>query len=285
MDANPLAPPAPDSAALRLFLEHFRLQARGSPPEALLEGVAGAFSRIPYENLTKILKFAEAGAAERARRGPLEVVSDHARLGAGGTCFSLTAALLHVLRALGFEAEPILADRRYGPDTHCALIVQLGGAPHLIDPGFLIVRPIALEGAAEARIASSFNELLLVPRDGGERLDLHTVQHGSRTYRLSYRTAPVDAGEFLNAWDRSFEWEMMRYPVLTRVIDGRQLYIQDRRVQLRTQEGAVRREVDVDELLRRIALDFGIDGTLAARALEVLVRQGELRGPRALSSP
>src|SRR5204863_234100 len=66
----------------------------------------------------KIIKDAEAGGVEEARRTPAEVLADHHALGAGGTCFALTATMLHLVRALGFPAEPILADRRYGADTH-----------------------------------------------------------------------------------------------------------------------------------------------------------------------
>ena len=47
---------------------------------------------------------------------PAEVLADHEQCGAGGTCFSLTAAFLHLVRSLGWKAEPLLADRRYGCD-------------------------------------------------------------------------------------------------------------------------------------------------------------------------
>ena len=46
------------------------------------------------------------------------------------------------------RAEPILADRRYGDDTHSALVVWHEGKPHLLDPGYLIVRPLPLPSAA-----------------------------------------------------------------------------------------------------------------------------------------
>ena len=103
---------------LQAFLYHFGLDP-GAPSLSLLPAVLREFARLPYENLTKIL--AEEGESSRWRRRPAQVVGDHINLGTGGTCFSLTAALRHLVRSLGFPAEPIMADRPYGPDTHCAL--------------------------------------------------------------------------------------------------------------------------------------------------------------------
>ena len=121
MTKNPLARPEPGSPTLEVFRKYFHLEPQESAA-LLVENVATAFSSIPYENLTKILKQDHEGQ-RAARRCPEEVIEDHIRLGSGGTCFSLTAALLHILRALGLRAEPILADRHYGDNTHCALLV------------------------------------------------------------------------------------------------------------------------------------------------------------------
>jgi len=284
VERDPLASPAPDSRAAEVFLRHFGISS--APPSVeLLSRVAGAFGRIPYENLTKILKQEREGRSARARRHAEEVVLEHTRLGTGGTCFSLTATLLHVLRALGFDAEPILANRPYGENTHSAVLVQVDGRPCLLDPGYLIVQPIALDpgDCRERRVVTEFNELVLTSHEGGSRLDLSTVQGGSRSYRLTFKTDPADREEFLGAWDASFDWDMMRYPLLTRVVDGRQLYLQDHRFQTRDRDGVERRVVDPGDLTREIASGFGVDASVAARALAALNRRGEGDGRAARS--
>lgn len=272
MHENPISIPHGDSKTLEIFLRHFGVS-REIPRRQLLSEVSGAFARIPYENLTKIISFAATGTAQRARRGPEEVVSEHLSWGAGGTCFSLTAAFLHLLRGLGFRAEPILADRRYGADTHCAMLVWLDDRPHLLDPGYLIVRPIDLD-AGEQRIATTFNEILLVPEASGERIELHTIQQGNRTYRLTFKTSPAQDGEFLRAWDASFDWEMMEYPVLTRIAGDRQFYLQDRQFHARRLDGVDRKEVSSTEVVKLISADFGIGSEIASRALRILKRRG-----------
>jgi arylamine N-acetyltransferase len=271
-----LAPPA-DSSVLRAFLEHFRLSPNAEPRQ-LLDAVAAGFAHLPYENLTKIIKQAELAGGAAARRQPHEVVADHARWGAGGTCFSLTATLLHLVRALGWRAEPILADRRYGENTHCALIVWIDDQPHLLDPGYLIVRPIPLGRAGQQRVTTAFNQVVLAPQTAADKVDLYTVAQGKQTYRLTFKTRPAEPGEFLKSWDDSFHWDMMRYPVLTRTCGPKQLYLQGGRLQVRTLAAVERREIPADELISRIETDFGVDASLAARALAILKRRGEPHG-------
>jgi arylamine N-acetyltransferase len=274
---NPLEPPSADSPVLRTYLRAFSID-RESAPVEVLSRVATAFARLPYENLTKILKLSQAGKVIEARRGPREVIQDHLRLGTGGTCFSLTAALLHLVRALGWTAEPILADRRYGADTHCAFLVWIDGMPHLVDPGYLLVRPVPLPTAEELRIATPFNEVILTPRGGGQTVELRTRQQGQETYRLTFKAEPADFAAFLHAWDASFEWDMMHYPVVTRIADGRQLYLQQNRWLVRGREGVQRQELNPSEVAEHIAREFGIAPAVAAKALALLRRKGESHG-------
>ncbi|OAI47891.1 hypothetical protein AYO44_08645 [Planctomycetaceae bacterium SCGC AG-212-F19] len=273
---NPLPPLTPDDP-LRQFLAHFAIDPSAAP-EQLLRQVVTAFAQLPYENLTKIIKDATAGRRADARRSPSEVIADHAAHGAGGTCFALTATLLHLLRGLGWQAEPLLADRPYGPDTHCALAVWIAGRPHLIDPGYLLTEPIPLYDAVERRVPTSFHEVRLVPRSGGAKLDLYTVNRGNTALRITFKTAPADWGQFLKVWDASFGWEMMRYPVLTRVADGQHLYLQGQRFQARSKEAVRRTEIAPDQMVSWIAATFGIDARLAAQALAILHRRGETHG-------
>jgi arylamine N-acetyltransferase len=277
MMENPLEYP-PDNRLLEEFERHYRLQ-QHHPAEERLIKVAGAFSRLPYENLSKIIRLAEEGTPQRARRVPRQVLAEHFRLGTGGTCFSLTAALLYLVRSLGFEGRPILADRRYGPDTHCALIIDFLGSWKLLDPGYLLDRPVELPRDYPLEIETPFNRLVLAPRGQGRRVDLFVLANGRRSYRLTFKVEPVDDGQFLRAWDNSFFWEMMSYPVVSRVAGGRQLYLQGNRWQVRDQKGAERRELDPARLALHLYQHFGICPELAARALEIIKKGGNLHGP------
>jgi arylamine N-acetyltransferase len=259
------------------FSRHFAIDGRAEPLE-VLNAVIAAFSRLPYENLTKIIKSARHGRGEAARRCPEEVLADHRRWGTGGTCFSLTAALARLLRSAGWGAEPLLADRRYGANTHCALRVDIDGKLHILDPGFLVARPVPIGGEEEQRIALPTGKAVLRPASGGARIDLFTQRQDGEVYRLTYRTAPVDASEFYRAWDDSFDWEMMRYPVLTQTIGGRQRYLRGRYFQDRGQSETERRYLAYADVALTAAGAFGIHPGIVRSALEFLRTKGGAGG-------
>jgi len=276
MEDHPLAAPV-NTRLLESFRAGCRLPSAAPPLEAVRQ-IAAAFARLPYENLTKIIKRHVHGTNTSARRGPAEVLSDHFRYGAGGTCFSLTATLLHLLRSLGWRVEPVLADRRYGANTHCALLIWIEDRPHLLDPGYLIVAPIPVDVHGEQRIQTAFNRLVLKPLADGEKIELHTVDGASTKYRLTFKTSPADASEFLRAWDDSFSWDMMQYPLLTCTRGGQQLYVHGDRLQVRDLLGVSRREIDPAQFVSQISATFGIDASLCQRALQILTRGGAWHG-------
>jgi arylamine N-acetyltransferase len=255
-------------------MAHFGIKPE-KPSRQLLDDVVAAFASLPYENITKIIKRAERGSAEKARRYPEEVIHDHILWGTGGTCFSLTSALLHLIRRLGWQSEYILADRHYGQDTHCAVLVWIGNIPHLLDPGFLILHPVPLPANREQEIETGFNSLILESAGEAGKVSLSTVRRGIKTYRLTYKTSPVDAGRFLRAWDASFGWDMMRYPLLTRTAGARQIYLRGSRLQISRTASAETHEIRGEDLIARIAAEFRIDPAVVSRAMSVLREKGE----------
>ena len=258
-------------------MEHFQIPP-GGQSQKLLGSVVSAFACLPYENITKIIRRAEAGSAEKARRYPEEVIHDHIELGAGGTCFSLTSALACLVRSLGWRAEYILADRRYGQNTHCALLLWINDVPHLLDPGFLIIDPIPLPSAEEKEFQTAFNSLALAPEAHQDRLSLSSIRKGAKTYRLTYKSSPVDEGEFLKAWDESFDWDMMRYPLLTRTEASRQIYLNGRRFQVSSANSVDRREILDERIVDKISAEFHIHPSVVARAISILKDKGEISG-------
>ena len=266
--------------ALAEFLDHFHIDVSRQSQRQTLADLSHAFSRIPYENITKIIRHAEAGSDEKARRSPDEVISDHIHWGTGGTCFSLTSTLRTMVRDLGWEAEYLLADRRYGQDTHSALLVRIDGAPHLLDPGFLLTEPVPLTLNEPKEIAAGGERLLLTPDMTGTRFSLATIREDRSVYRLTYKTAPVDDGEFGKAWNASFQWEMMRYPLLARVADAKRSYLRGSMLQVSDADSVQRRKIPADELVARITGEFGLHPAIVARALSLLktneVKKGEI---------
>jgi arylamine N-acetyltransferase len=264
-------------ALLISFLRHLGLPPTGTP-EQLLTATLHGFARIPYENLTKIIAHAEAGDGHR-KQSPQELIHGFIHHGTGGTCFSLTLTLVHFLKVLGFEAAPILADRRYGADTHCAVLVKATSHSWcLLDPGYLISTPCLLPSttgfsACRLRYDLPHGALELWPTETPDRIDLYTIApvatHHAATprYRLTYKTTPVDDETFERAWDRSFSWEMMTYPIVSAVVDTQHIYLQKDTLYLRSPTGSTRVRVTAATVIRELAPRLGISAKVVRRAL------------------
>ncbi len=256
-----------------LLLQRFLSRTGINPSQdrsLLIESIAAAFSRIPYENLTKIIKAESVITPRSAMRYPDELISDYLKWGTGGTCFSLTAAIVAVYNALGIEAHPVLADRHYGPDTHCGLVIAQGGQFLLLDPGYLLFVPTMLHKDRESVIQTGSNTIELKPVLNGEKVELYTVYRKNRKLRLTYKITPIDAAQFARAWESSFAWEMMNYPVLTRRSNGSQHYLQGDKLAIYSENDAKRFLLGDDAKVNLIASSFGIDREIINKALGVI---------------
>ncbi len=258
-----------DESVLVRFLEKYRID-RKDASISTIEKCAKAFSYIPYENLTKIIKSGAVLNPQSAIRFPDEVFSDHLKYGTGGTCFSLTAALIALFNTLGFEAHPLLADRHYGANTHCGLFVEHAGQMLLIDPGFLLFKPTPLPAAAISIIDLGYITVELRPIDGGKRVELATTDNGLRKVRLTYKIDSADSEAFKRAWIDSFTWEMMTYPVLTRSESGRHLYLQGESAMVRTSDNTERSKLESYEQLLFIRNRMGIAREVVLKAWDVI---------------
>ena len=196
------------------------------PSLEALERLLSIFTRLPYENLSKILKYRQQRS--EAIRLPDEVVEDHARHGLGGTCFSLTFFLLSLLAQSGYTAYPVLADMRYGPNTHCAAVLLWEGGKFLIDPGYLLTRPLAVRPDRPSVLTTAVStvELLFDPTD--ERYHLYTIQNDERKWRYVWTDAPTPMEDFFRHWRDSFHWSGMRGLCLNKVADDRMVYVHKR---------------------------------------------------------
>ncbi|MCL2688423.1 MAG: hypothetical protein FWE57_01075 [Chitinispirillia bacterium] len=259
-----------DKTILKKFLNKFGIDPQKSGVDLLINSVGDAFSHVPYENLTKIIKADALLHPKSAMRYPDEVIGDYLRFGSGGTCFSLTAAITAVYCALGVDAYPILADRHYGADTHSAVIIFRDGRVSLIDPGYLLFIPVLLYNNESSIVDTGTNSIELKPIKNGEAVELYTTYRNNRKMRLTYKIAPADPGHFARVWESSFAWEMMSYPVLTRRTAGAQHYLQGKKLAVYTGENSSRTVFDDDNVRgEAIAATFGIDPQIIKKALEI----------------
>ncbi len=243
------------SRAARAFLDRLERPDR-------LDYILARFSALPYENLTKLIKRADAGSQ---RRLPDEVLADHDRYGAGGTCFALTYFLGEILEQAGFQWEYLLADRSYMTAAHSALAVRIDGRRYLADPGYLLDHPLALDQTQAVRVPAPGEELLLEPAADGESWTLYTVNGAHRKFRYRLHSATVSESDFIDRWTDSFDWPMMDSLVLCSITREARHYLRD--VHYHRVGANERFQSEVDPLQGTLLRDaFGIDPELFERA-------------------
>lgn len=238
--------------------------------DARLGKICQLFSTIPYENLTKIIKSDSVVSAASAKRLPDEFIHDYLILGTGGTCFSLTAAFIAVLDAARIEAHPILADRYYGIDTHCALVLPRQGKMLLLDPGYLLNSPVPIPISEPQLQETGINSVELAPQNAGRKVELTTIIGNDRRHRLTYKIDLVDGIRFGKAWEDSFAWEMMTYPVLTRYSNGQHHYLQGTTLRVRNGDGPHRSTLSAVQQGQAATELFGIHPTIVKKAMATL---------------
>lgn len=255
-----------EQRAAEPFLDHFRIVPR-RPDQDLLWAVGEAFAALPYENLTKLIRKHTTPPGVCRRRGAGEVVTDHIALGTGGTCFSLTNLFLAVLGRVGYRCRPVLCDMKAGPDTHCAVIIDLPAGPHLMDPGYLLHRPLPLPPLGESVRATPVAEVRVAAVDGGAAYAVRTG--GVLRYRL--KPAVVSPEQFVARWEDSFDWGHLGNLHVSRALETGYAYLHGHKLRVQRPDGKETLNVraDLDGALRD---RFGIHPDVAAQARALVAR-------------
>ncbi|MBF0244796.1 MAG: hypothetical protein HQL31_05940 [Planctomycetes bacterium] len=241
----------------------------------MVQGLWRTLLSMPFENLSKIVKYRRVdGDSRAALREPGEVWSDHLRLGTGGTCFALTYWLWAEMCGKVPGLRLCLADRHYGEGTHACILLEVAGALQILDAGYLFHGP--LPPAGEERVftcAPNPNSIRIVHRAPG-RYEVGTSSGGDWVYRYLLNDRSVADDEYRRFWEKTFTQEMMGYPVLNRIADGEWVYLQKRRLYVGRGSQRTGCEVRSSQLAGVIGKHYGINPVFV---LEALSSMGEGR--------
>lgn len=250
------------------------------PPSmaALSELVQAHLTRVPFENVSKLLRRKHLGLT--GLPGIALFLDGIERHHLGGTCYSNNYHLHALLRTLGYEARLCGADMR-DPDVHVVIGVSVDGRDHLVDVGYgaPFRQPMPLDGDADHVVIAGGDRYVLKPRDatGRSRLELHrdgVVKHG---YVAKPEARTI--GEFEAVIARSFgpDATFLNALLLARFFPDRSVRIRNLSV---TESHGARTETHTlrsrDELATEIERCFEIPESMAAEAVAEL---GEMSDP------
>lgn len=255
--------------SFQLFLNHYGTRLESADLIALRQ-IARAFSFLPYENVTKILKEARSCTSGSKLRQAGEVFEDHLRWRAGGTCFSLCNALQSLLEQSGYKCYIAMADMHYGANIHCAVIVELPEGSFLLDPGYLLHFPIALPViGGEIHQKTSMNTVLL-RSEGGNVFSLYTYENSQLKWRYRLRAVSVSRKEFTDHWLRSFSLNSMENLMLSRIEGQRRIYFRKDRLDVVAEGTREKRILDRAEF-GELSHVFGLPADLILQAQNALL--------------
>ncbi len=257
--------------AARIFLAHAGV-GPGARDMALLRNLALGFSRMPYENISKIIRAACSDDPREALRLPTEVALDHVEKGFGGTCFSLTFFLDRVLRSLGFDVYKVMAHMNSGRNVHCFAVVRAMGGKYVIDPGYALYEVIRLP-EVNTRVACP-HAVVEVVNTGGDKFSLWTTDASGRKWRYGFRDDPVDEADFERYWIASFAKPTLNSICLTRMTPRGHVYFRKDFFKFTSRESIDKRKVK-QGVERLIQEEFGIGAEFAEAARKILAARRE----------
>jgi arylamine N-acetyltransferase len=255
------------NSAISNFADRYSLRLN-APDLIQLKCISAAFSHLPYENVTKILKEARSTSVDQKLRRADEVLSDHLRWNTGGTCFSLCNALLSILKNSGFEAFIAMADMHYGANIHCVVVVTLPEGRFLLDPGYLLHHPIQLPDSDLEHITRTPINTVVIHNEGNEFFSLFTIESSQRKWRYRLRAYAVSDEQFEAHWIHSFSLNSMEHLMMTRVDHGGRLYFRKNHLE---HVNEMKRTILTRPEANELSSLFGVPADLIANARNVLL--------------
>jgi|GEM_PF-243974 len=247
------------------------------PSLAYLEEVVRKYSRLPYENISKILKLAREDHAAPFRM-PDEIRADFDRARLGGTCFSLTYYLLEILTFCGFNCAPVMGDMKWGENVHCAILVDYQDQRYLVDPGYMVHQPLRISKDTRQRHFTPHSGIEIRFDPSVERYDLYTFRSGNFTWRYRFSDRPVSMDEFSRHWAESFYKPTMHGICLTRVQENSMIYVHNDYTKITGHSGSQKQTSrDVAEKVIRHRFGISLELVEEARAALEVNREKENR--------
>ncbi len=212
----------------RRYLRLLGITGTPSGLDGLRALVRAHVTRVPFENVSKLLLYGREGRARALTVTEFLDGIEHHDL--GGTCYSSNPFLAELLRALGYNAELVGADMSE-PNVHTSIRVRLDGAEYHVDVGYgaPLYEPMPLETLPFA-IDWGRSRYVLERADRNGAFTMSHFEDGARKHGYTVHPPARNASFFLPIILASFEPSrtFMRCLRIARFFDDYSVDLHDR---------------------------------------------------------
>jgi len=229
-------------------------------------------TRVPFENVTAILRRAGAGVATPVPALDTNAMLDAWEAGAGGgVCVDVTPTFSRLLIGLGYAARPTLAQISF-PGSHQASIVTLDGGEYLVDVanGAPFFEPIPLD---RETIVTRCGLVWRFRRETPEVFVQDRSINGDWQPFCRYSVAFADASDVEAAYQRHHrvgESWVVENLTLVRCTDDEVVRLRDDQLACYSASGTLSERVAESDLARIAADIFGVAALPVDAALHAL---------------
>lgn len=204
---------------------------RPSSLAGLTELVTAHLSRVPFENVSKLIRHARGQAPVLDALDEFLDRIEHLHL--GGTCYACAVHFNALLRHLGYDARLCGAAMSL-PDVHAVNIVAVEGREFLVDVGYgaPLLAPPPLDAREASTVALGPDRYVLHPRDTDGRSRLEHLREGAVVHGYTVDPTPRDPAHFAPVIAHSYrpESEFLNRLRIVRHTPARSISLSDLRV-------------------------------------------------------
>jgi arylamine N-acetyltransferase len=239
--------------------------------------VAAHLVRIPFENLSKLIRHA------RGLPPAIPSIDDYLdrieHLNLGGTCYACAIHLNALLRHLGYDAA-LCGAAMSQPDVHAVNVVTVDGRAYLVDVGYAAPfhAPMPLDLAAPRTLAHGPHRYTLHPADPDGRHRLDHIRDGERIHGYTLDLIPRDPGHFEPAITDSFhpDSEFLNQLRIVRHLRQRSVSFRDFTVMVIDERGVRARTLaDRGEVTGVLEVMLNVPAAVTAEAISALAARQE----------
>jgi len=238
---------------------------------ALCEVVGAHLTKIPFENISKLLYKKQGLNYIPALSVYLDGIDN---FNFGGTCYSNNYYLYLLLKYLGYDVNLCGADMK-NPDVHIVSMVKLGERDFIVDVGYAAPFSKPLPGDLKENYFITFGDekYILNPRNESGRLKLEQyykeeLKHG---YTANPQSRNID--DFHNVIEDSYRDDatFMNAVMIAKFYENASLVLRNLTLIKTDRNKVITQSIQRDEIAAAVDKYFGIPGQIVEEAVNELL--------------